>query len=262
MKSLQIAATGMMAQQLNVEVISNNLANMRTTGFKKSRAEFQDLIYENLRRVGSTSSEQGTEVPSGIQVGFGVKTGATSRIMSQGSLTQTDKDLDVAIRGEGFFVITLPSGETAYTRDGSFELDSQGNMVTIDGYSLSPGITIPADARSITINNSGTVEVLTGTSTTPQQVGQIQLARFVNKSGLESIGDNLYLETPSSGTATTGSPNENGFGSTVQRFLETANVNSVTELTDLISAQRAYEMNAKVITASDEMLSSANNIIR
>lgn len=262
MKSLQIAATGMMAQQLNVEVISNNLANMRTTGFKKSRAEFQDLIYENLRRVGSTSSEQGTEVPSGIQVGFGVKTGATSRIMSQGSLTQTDKDLDVAIRGEGFFVITLPSGETAYTRDGSFELDSSGNMVTIDGYSLSPGITIPADARSITINNSGTVEVLTGTSTTPQQVGQIQLARFVNKSGLESIGDNLYLETPSSGNATTGSPNENGFGSTVQRFLETANVNSVTELTDLISAQRAYEMNAKVITASDEMLSSANNIIR
>lgn len=262
MKSLQIAATGMMAQQLNVEVISNNLANMRTTGFKKSRAEFQDLIYQNLRRVGSSTSDQGTQVPAGIQIGFGVKTGATSRVMTQGSLTQTDKDLDVAIRGEGFFVVDLPSGQTAYTRDGAFEIDSEGNLVTVDGFSLSPGVTIPADARSVTINQSGTVEVVAGTSTTPQNVGQLQLANFVNKAGLEAIGDNLYLETPSSGSATTGTPNENGFGSLAQRFLESANVNSVTELTDLISAQRAYEMNAKVITASDEMMSSTTNIIR
>ena len=262
MNSLQIAATGMMAQELNVEVISNNIANMRTTGFKRVRAEFQDLLYQDLRRVGSTSSDSGNTVPTGIQVGFGVKTGATSRVMSQGSLTNTEKELDVAIRGEGFFEITLPNGDTAFTRDGSFELDSTGRLVTLDGYEVQPGIMIPQDARSITINREGTVEVLTGTNTTPQQVGQLQLTRFVNKAGLQAIGDNLFLETPASGSPTQGSPGENGYGDIMQKFLEAANVNAVSELSDLISAQRAYEMNARVISASDEMMSATTNILR
>ena len=262
MKSLQIAATGMMAQELNVEVISNNIANMRTTGYKRVRAEFQDLLYQDMRRVGSASSDSGTVVPTGIQLGYGVKTGATSRIMSQGNLTNTQKELDLAIRGEGFFAITLPNGQTAYTRDGSFELDAQGQLVTLDGYQVDPGITIPNNASSITINRTGGVEVLVGNATTPQQVGQLQLARFVNKGGLKAMGDNLFLETPASGSATTGSPGDAGFGDLLQKFLESANVNAVSELSDLISAQRAYEMNARVISASDEMMSATTNILR
>jgi flagellar basal-body rod protein FlgG len=262
MKSLQIAATGMMAQELNVEVISNNIANMRTTGYKKMRAEFQDLLYQDLRRVGSASSDAGTTVPTGIQLGFGVKTGATSRVMSQGNLTNTEKELDLAIRGEGMFTISLPNGQTAYTRDGSFELDAEGRLVTLDGYEVQPGITIPDNARNITINRSGSVEVLVGDDTTPQEVGQIQLSRFINKAGLKAIGDNLYTETPSSGSATEGSPGDAGFGDVLQKFLEAANVNAVSELSDLISAQRAYEMNAKVISASDEMMSATTNILR
>ncbi len=262
MKSLQIAATGMMAQELNVEVISNNIANMRTTGFKRLRAEFQDLLYQDLRRVGSASSDSGTTVPTGIQLGFGVKTGATSRIMSQGNLSNTEKELDVAIRGEGFFSINLPNGQTAYTRDGSFELDDQGRLVTLDGYEVQPGLTIPDNARSITINRTGSVEVLVGDNTTPQQVGQLSLSRFVNTAGLKAIGDNLYLETPSSGTPTDGNPGDAGFGDVLQKFLEAANVNAVSELSDLISAQRAYEMNARVISASDEMMSATTNILR
>ncbi|MCG8650508.1 MAG: flagellar basal-body rod protein FlgG, partial [Pirellulales bacterium] len=206
--------------------------------------------------------DSGNTVPTGIQVGFGVKTGATSRVMSQGSLTNTEKELDVAIRGEGFFEITLPNGDTAFTRDGSFELDSTGRLVTLDGYEVQPGIMIPQDARSITINREGTVEVLTGTNTTPQQVGQLQLTRFVNKAGLQAIGDNLFLETPASGSPTQGSPGENGYGDIMQKFLEAANVNAVSELSDLISAQRAYEMNARVISASDEMMSATTNILR
>ena len=212
MKSLQTAASGMMAQQLNVEVISNNIANMRTTGFKRVRAEFQDLLYQDLRRVGSASSDQGTIVPTGIQIGFGVKTGATSRVMSQGNTTSTEKELDMAIRGEGFFQIDMPNGQTAYTRDGSFELDNQGNLVTLDGYQVGPGITIPADAISVTINRQGSVEVTLDNQTAPQQVGQLQLARFVNKSGLAAIGDNLFLETGSSGTPSTGNAGDDGFG--------------------------------------------------
>ncbi|GBE42225.1 MAG TPA: flagellar basal-body rod protein FlgG [Rhizobiales bacterium] len=262
MKSLQIAATGMMAQELNVEVISNNIANMRTTGFKRVRAEFQDLLYQDLRRVGSASSDSGTVVPTGIQLGYGVKTGATSRIMSQGNLANTEKELDLAIRGEGFFAISLPNGQTGYTRDGSFEMNAQGQLVTIDGYQVDPGITIPDNARSITINRTGGVEVLVGTATTPQEVGQLQLARFMNKGGLSAIGDNLFLETPASGTATQGSPGDAGFGDLLQKFLESANVNAVSELSDLISAQRAYEMNARVISASDEMMSATTNILR
>ncbi len=262
MNSLQIAATGMMAQELNVEVISNNIANMRTTGFKRVRAEFQDLLYQDLRRVGASSSDAGTVVPTGIQIGYGVKTGATSRVMSQGSLTNTEKELDVAIRGEGFFAITLPSGQTAYTRDGSFELDANGQLVTLDGYTVQPGITIPSNARGITINREGTVEVTTDGGTAPQQAGQIQLTRFVNKAGLQPIGDNLFLETESSGSPTQGTPGDAGFGDVLQKFLEAANVNAVSELSDLIAAQRAYEMNARVISASDEMMQSTANIMR
>ena len=262
MNSLQIAATGMLAQELNVEVISNNIANMRTTGFKKVRAEFQDLLYQDRRRVGAASSDSGTTVPTGIQIGFGVKTGATSRVMSQGALTNTDKELDVAIRGEGFFEISLPNGDSAYTRDGSFELDADGRLVTLDGYEVQPGITIPNNARSITINREGTVSVLVDGATAPSEVGQLQLTRFVNKAGLEAIGDNLFLETPASGSPSQGAPGDAGYGDILQKFLESANVNAVAELSDLISAQRAYEMNARVISASDEMMSSTTNILR
>lgn len=262
MQSLNIAATGMMAQQLNVEVISNNIANMRTTGFKRQRAEFQDLLYQNLRRIGSTSSEAGTIVPSGVQVGAGVKTGATYRIMTQGTLARTEKTLDLALRGEGYFQIDLPDGRSAFTRDGSFERNADGNLVTLDGYTVQPGITIPADARSISINAEGTVEVLVGTSSTPQTAGQISLARFSNPAGLEGIGDNLFLETPSSGAPSTGTAGSTGFGNLSQGYLEQSNVNSVSEISDLIMAQRAYEMNTKVITVSDEMMSSTANLKR
>ncbi len=262
MQSLNIAATGMMAQQLNVEVISNNIANMRTTGFKRQRAEFQDLLYQNLRRIGSTSSETGSVVPSGVQVGAGVKTGATYRIMTQGTLIRTEKTLDVALRGEGYFQIELPDGRTAYSRDGAFERNADGTLVTIDGYTVQPSISIPADARSISINAEGTVEVLVGTSTTPQNVGQISLARFANPAGLEGIGDNMFLETPSSGSATTGTAGSTGFGNLSQGYLEQSNVNAVSEISDLIMAQRAYEMNTKVITVSDEMMSSTASLKR
>jgi flagellar basal-body rod protein FlgG len=252
----------MQAQELNVEVISNNIANMRTTGFKQVRAEFQDLLYQDIRRVGASSSANGNLIPTGVQVGYGVKTGATARVMTQGNLQQTGKELDLAIRGEGFFSVELPSGQTAYTRDGSFELDAEGNLVTLDGFRVQPNITIPNNARSITINREGTVQVLTGADTTPQDLGQIQLSRFVNKAGLQSIGDNLYLETPASGNAIDGVADEEGFGSISQQFLENSNVNAVSELSDLIAAQRAYEMNAKVISASDEMMSTTSNIVR
>lgn len=252
----------MQAQELNVEVISNNIANMRTTGYKQVRAEFQDLLYQDIRRVGATSSSTGNLIPTGVQVGYGVKTGATARVMTQGNLQQTDKELDLAIRGEGFFSVELPSGQTAYTRDGSFELDASGNLVTLDGYQVQPNITVPNDARSITINSEGLVQALTGTSTTPTDLGQIQLSRFVNKAGMQSIGDNLYLETPASGSAIDGTGATNGFGNITQRFLENSNVNAVSELSDLIAAQRAYEMNAKVISASDQMMSTTSNIVR
>lgn len=262
MQSLNIAATGMMAQQLNVEVISNNIANMRTTGYKRQRAEFQDLLYQNLRRIGSTSSDSGTVVPTGVQIGAGVKTGATYRILTQGTLSKTEKTLDLAMRGEGYFQISLPDGRTAYTRDGAFERNADGTLVTIDGYTVQPNITIPADARSISINAEGSVEVLTGTSSTPTNVGQISLARFSNPAGLEGIGDNLFLETPSSGSATTGSAGSTGFGNMTQGYLEQSNVNAVSEISNLIMAQRAYEMNTKVITVSDEMMSATASLKR
>lgn len=255
MKSLHIASTGMMAQQLNVDVISNNIANMRTTGYKRQRAEFQDLLYQNLRRGGASTSGGGSTVPSGIQIGAGVKTGATYRIMSQGTLTPTDKTLDLAIRGEGFFQIQMPNGQTAYTRDGTFERDDEGNMVTLDGYQLVPNIVIPENARDVAISVDGTVEAFLAQDSDATNIGQITLSRFANKAGLEAIGDNLLLETPSSGGANTVIAGNEGAGSLLQKYVEDSNVNAVQEISNLIAAQRAYEMNSKVITVSDEMMS-------
>ena len=262
MRALHTAATGMKAQELNVQVISNNIANMRTTGYKRQRAEFQDLLYEHVRRVGTQTSDQGNQLPAGVELGSGVKTVSTPRLMTQGSLVQSGKDYDVAIRGEGFFQITMPDGRTAYTRDGSFELDSQGRIVTAQGNVLSPGLTIPQNSTSVTINAQGQVSAALPGTTTPTVVGQIQLAMFVNKAGLQGIGDNLYLETPSSGTPQVGNPNQDSFGNLQQGNLEQANVEAVSEISDLIAAQRAYEMNAKVITATDQMLQSTSQMLR
>ncbi|WP_291298431.1 flagellar basal-body rod protein FlgG [Elioraea sp.] len=256
MRSLHIAATGMLAQQTNVEVISNNIANLSTTGYKRRRAEFQDLIYQNLRRVGSTSSDTGTVVPSGVQIGLGVKTAAVYRIAEQGNLSQTDNRFDLAIRGPGYFQVELPSGETAYSRDGTFGLSPQGEIVTADGFRVLPGIQIPNQARDVTINANGEVLVKLDGQAALQNVGQIQTAIFANDAGLEAIGDNLFLETPASGQVQAGVPGSPGFGNIMQGFVETSNVNVVSEITSLITAQRAYEMNSKVITASDEMLST------
>ena len=260
MRALDIAATGMQAQQTNVEVISNNLANMTTTGFKRQRAEFQDLIYQNLRRVGSNSSDSGSIVPSGAQVGLGVKTAAIYRINEQGNLQQTSNTLDMAIQGSGYFQITLPDGETAYTRDGTFGLSPTGTIVTADGYIVQPGIQVPTTATGITINTSGQVPATIAGQTAPQTVGQLQLAIFPNEAGLEAQGDNMYLQTAASGQPVTGNPATTGFGNVMQGFIETSNVNVVTEITNLISAQRAYEMNSKVITTSDDMLSTLTNL--
>ncbi len=260
MRALSIAATGMLAQQLNVEIISNNIANMNTTAYQRRRAEFADLLYQNVRRVGSTSSSSGTIVPSGVQVGLGVRTAATYRITEQGNLITTDNRLDIAIQGEGYFQITLPSGETAFTRAGAFQLSPQGEIVTVDGYTVLPGITIPVDAIEVTINPEGQVLVHLSGQVTPSNVGQLQLATFANDAGLEAIGDNLLLETPASGQATTGAPGGAGFGKVSQGFLETSNVNVVTEITNLISAQRAYEMNSRVIETADQMMSTLNQI--
>jgi flagellar basal-body rod protein FlgG len=262
MRALHTAATGMMAQELNVQVISNNIANVRTNGYKRQRASFQDLMYDVQRRPGSATSEQGNVVPAGIVIGSGVKTGSTSRIFSQGSVTATEKSYDLAVRGEGFFKVRLPDGRSGYTRDGGFELDAQGQLVTNDGYLIEPGITVPSNAISVTINNQGTVQATLPGQTAQQSLGQIQLSRFINKSGLESIGDNLYVETAGSGTATDGAAGSEGFGSMLQGYIEEANVNAVTEITALISAQRAYEMNSKVITAADQMLSATSGMFR
>jgi flagellar basal-body rod protein FlgG len=262
MRALYTAATGMAAQELNVQVISNNIANMRTTGFKRQRAEFQDLMYQNLRRVGSNTSDQGTKLPIGLDVGAGVKTTGTPRIMAQGSLLPTDRELDVAIRGEGFFRVLLPDNRTAYSRAGAFEMDDQGRLVTPEGYLVDPAITFPQNASNISINQQGEVSALLPGQTTSTVLGQIQLARFVNKSGLEAIGDNLFLETGASGAPQTGNPSVDGMGSLLQSQLEQANVNAVTEMSDLITAQRAYAMNAKVVTAADDMLQQTANMMR
>ena len=254
MRSLDIAATGMLAQQRNVEVVANNLANMNTTAYMRRRTEFHDLIYQDLRRVGSTSSDSGTIVPSGVQLGLGVKLAAVYRIHEQGNLEATDNTFDMAIQGKGFFQITLPTGDTAYTRDGTFQLDGNGNIVTHDGFELQPSITIPNNAIDVSINQSGEVLVKIEGQVAFSNAGQIQVAVFPNEAGLQAEGSNLLTETPASGTATTGNPGATGFGSILQGFLETSNVNAVQEISNLISAQRAYEMNSKVIQTSDEML--------
>ncbi len=260
MRSLSIAATGMLAQQLNVEVISNNIANMNTTGYKRQRAEFQDLLYQTVERVGSTSSDSGTIVPAGVQIGLGVKAAAVYNISEQGSLQSTDNPLDVAISGGGYFQVTLPSGDTAYTRAGSFQLSPTGEIVTVDGYTVAPAITVPITAISVTINQSGQVLVQLPNVVTQSTVGQFQLANFANPAGLDPQGDNLFLETAASGSANTGAPGAIGLGTIEQGFVETSNVNTVTEITNLITAQRAYEMNSKVIQTSDEMLSTINRL--
>ena len=254
MRSLSIAATGMVAQQRNVEVVSNNLANMNTTAYMRRRTEFQDLLYQNLRRVGTTSSDAGTVVPSGVQIGLGVKLAAVYRIHEQGNLSATDNTFDLAIQGKGFFQVLMPNGDTAYTRDGTFQLNGQGEVVTHDGFKLLPSISVPSNAVDVTINSSGEVLAKIEGKVTPEKKGQVQIAVFPNDAGLEAIGDNLLLETPASGTASTGAPATPGFGSILQGFLETSNVNAVEEITNLISAQRAYEMNSKVIQTSDEMM--------
>ncbi len=260
MRSLAIGATGMQAQQLNVEVISNNIANSATNGFKAQRAEFQDLLYQNMRRIGSTSSDAGTIVPSGVQIGAGVRTASVYRIMSQGNLTVTENQLDIAVNGNGFFQIQLPTGETAYTRDGSFSLNPQGQIVTSNGYPLNPAITVPPNSQSITVSATGQVQAKIAGTVTPAIVGQITLAAFPNDAGLEATGDNLFLETPASGSAVTGNPGVQGFGSIVQGSLETSNVNVVQEITNLITAQRAYEMNSKVIKTTDEMMQTVGQM--
>lgn len=256
MRSLHIAGTGMLAQQTNVEVISNNIANMNTTGYKRRRAEFQDLLYQNLRRSGSQSAEEGTVLPSGAQVGLGVRTAAIYRISSQGSLQPTENRFDLAIRGNGYFRVQLPNGDSAYTRDGTFGLSPEGVMVTAEGFPLQPGIVIPTNARDVTINVNGEVFAVIDGQVAPQNVGQIQLAIFPNEGGLEAIGDNLLRETAGSGQAQVGSPGAIGYGNVLQGYVEGSNVNIVQEVTNLITAQRAYEMNSRVITASDEMLST------
>jgi len=260
MRSLNIGATGMLAQQLNVEVISNNIANMNTTGFKRHRAEFQDLLYQNLRRVGSASSDAGTIVPTGVQLGLGVKSAAIYRISGQGNIQQTENPLDLAINGRGFMMVELPNGETAYTRAGSLQLSPDGDIVTADGYVVQPGITVPEDAVSITVNESGEVYVDIDGQIAPTLVGQLELANFANEAGLDAIGQNLLLETAASGSATVATPGSAGFGLIIQGALETSNVNVVSEITNLITAQRAYEMNSKVIESSDEMMRTVTQL--
>ncbi len=260
MRSLNIAATGMLAQQTNVEVISNNIANMNTTAYTRRRPEFSDLLYQNLRRVGAASSDAGTIVPTGVQLGLGVKTTAVYRITETGSVQNTDNTLDMAIQGKGYFQIRLPSGETAYTRDGSFQLSDQGQIVTHEGYTVLPGINVPNDAVGISVNSSGQVLIKRDGTTELASVGQLQLSIFPNEAGLEARGDNLYMETPASGPAAVANPGTAGYGTVLQGYLETSNVNVVAEVTNLISAQRAYEMNSKVIQTSDEMLSTINQM--
>jgi len=260
MKSLGIAATGMQAQQLNVEIISHNLANMNTTGFKRQRAEFQDLLYQTIERAGANSSDAGTVVPTGVQVGLGVKAGSVYRITDQGNLAQTGNPYDLAINGRGYFRIQLPSGEDAFTRAGNFSVDGEGQLVTSEGHIVQPNIVVPPEATNITINEVGQVQAFLQNQPEPQQLGQLELVTFFNQSGLEAVGDNYFLETAASGAPSVGTPGENGVGVIQQGFIEASNVNAVSEITSLIQAQRAYEMNARVITASDEMMATSSNL--
>jgi flagellar basal-body rod protein FlgG len=252
-RSLWIAKTGLEAQQTQMDVISNNLANVSTNGFKRSRAVFEDLLYQNLRQPGAQSSQQ-TQIPSGLQIGTGVRPIAAERIHTQGNLQQTSNQLDVAIQGAGFFQILQPDGTTAYTRDGAFQTDSQGQIVTANGFVVQPAITIPANATSVTIGQDGVVTITQAGAPAPVQIGSMQLATFINPAGLESLGQNMYMETASSGTPSTNVPGTNGTGNLSQGYVETSNVNVVEELVNMIQSQRAYEINSKAITVSDQML--------
>jgi flagellar basal-body rod protein FlgG len=252
-RSLWIAKTGLDSQQTNLDVISHNLANVSTNGYKRQRAVFEDLIYQTLRQPGAQSSQQ-TQIPSGLQLGTGARTVATERIFTQGSLQRTENALDIAINGGGFFQIQMPDGTLAYTRDGAFQKDSTGQVVTSSGYPLSPPISIPADAISVTVSRDGIVSVLQQGQTTPSQIGNIQLANFVNVGGLQSAGENLFVETASSGAPTPNTPGTNGTGLLNQGMVETSNVNVAEELVSMIQAQRAYELNSKAVTTSDQML--------
>ncbi len=260
-RALWIAATGMEAQNLNVDVISNNLANVNTVGFKRARADFQDLMYQTLTAPGTASTVQ-TTVPTGIELGQGVRPVAVQKIFSQGDYKQTNNPLDLAIEGDGFFQILLPNGDLAYTRSGAFKLNRDGQIVTSDGYPLQPEITIPENAESITIGSDGTVSVTLPGQTEASQIGQIQLVKFINPAGLRSIGRNLYMPTDSSGDPIIGNPGEEGFGTIAQGYLEMSNVSVVEEMVNMIIAQRAYEVNAKAIQTADEMLQMANNVKR
>jgi flagellar basal-body rod protein FlgG len=253
MRSLWISKTGMEGQQTQLDHISHNLANVSTNGYKRSHAVFEDLMYQNLRQAGANSSEQ-SQLPTGLQVGLGVRPVATSRNFSQGSLQQTTNNLDVAIKGNGFFQIQMPDGTTGYTRDGSFQVDANGQIVTNNGYQVQPGITVPANAQNLTIANDGTVTVALPGQAAVQSIGQLQIASFVNPAGLEPKGENLYGETAASGTPNAGAPQSDGLGSLQQGFVETSNVSVVEELVAMIQTQRAYELNSKAIQTSDQML--------
>jgi flagellar basal-body rod protein FlgG len=253
LKSLWIAKTGLDAQQTQMDVVANNLANVNTSGFKRSRAVFEDLLYQTARQPGAQSSQQ-TQLPSGLQIGTGVRTVATERLFTQGNLQQTGNSKDVAIQGNGFFQVLLPDGTTAYSRDGSFHSDANGQLVTSSGYVVQPAITLPANAQTLTVARDGTVSVGTAGATATTTVGQLQLAQFVNPAGLEARGENLYVETAASGTASTNVPGANGAGYLVQGYTETSNVNVAEELVNMIQTQRAYEINSKAIQTSDQML--------
>lgn len=252
--SLDIAASGLQAQQTSVDVISNNLANVSTTAYKKQIAEFRDLLYVNLKRVGTTSSDTGTIVPTGIQLGLGVQTAAIHRDLSQGTPNSTSGPLDWSINGLGYFQITMPDGSTSYTRNGTFQLSPTGEIVTADGYPMVPNITVPSNATAVSVNASGVVEATIPNQVNPSNLGQVQLATFINGNGLQATGGSLFTETQASGPPVIGTPGVDNIGTIQQGFLETSNVNPVREITSLITAQRAYEMNTKVITASDQML--------
>jgi flagellar basal-body rod protein FlgG len=251
--SLWISKTGMEAQQTQLDVISHNLANVSTTGYKRAQAVFEDLMYQNLRQVGSNTSDQ-SQLPTGLHLGLGVRTVATSRSFAQGTVQQTSNNLDVAIQGNGFFQITMPDGSNAYTRNGSFQIDNQGQLVTAGGLAVANGVTVPANAKNISIATDGTVTATIPGTTAPQQIGSITLASFINPAGLEPQGQNLFIESPASGQPNTGTPGANGLGNLSQGFLETSNVNVVQELITMIQTQRAYEMNSKAIQTSDQML--------
>jgi len=261
LRSLWTAASGMIAQQFNIDTIANNLANVNTVGFKRSRVDFQDLLYQTIRYAGSPVTA-GAQIPTGIQVGHGVRPVSTERIFTTGTFKQTDNPLDLLIEGEGFFQILLPDGTTAYTRDGAFKVDGQGRLVTSDGFTLQPEITIPPDAVSINVGTDGTVTVVVSGSNQPQTLGQIQLARFINPAGLRSLGRNLFAATAASGEAMVGTPGLDGLGNIAQGYLEMSNVQVVEELVNMILAQRAYESNSRAIQAADEMLQTANNLRR